>query len=70
MKIELAPMNSYFHIMSLDYKKIVQMEKPSEYRSILFDINLIGNICLNPWLDYPNRIFIHHMLNNMNNEQI
>ena len=27
------------------------MEKPSEYRSILFDINLKRNICLNPWLE-------------------
>ena len=46
------------------------MEKTSEYRSMLFDINLIGNVCLNPWIEYPNRMFAHHMLNNLNDDQI
>lgn len=41
------------------------MEKCKEYRSILFDINLIGNVCMNQWIEIPNRIFLHHMLNNM-----
>ena len=46
------------------------MEKPKEYRSILFEVNLIGSVCLNPWLHHPDRLFLHHMLNNMNDESI